>query len=489
MKSNWNIIRKLLDLFRFNFVAKRLYRRLLGLGATALLERGDGNDQDPQGYQTALSPWLKCFWSVVLGSDAIPEELVAEIEPAAEIEFSNEKVNDARIKDCWRVIRNDRITAPGHFQSVRHFSVQSNSQVLSQYRPGDVAVVQPSNDPQIVARILEQLGWESWADRSVQRIHSSRPDLPQRVFHFTNLTIRQILQDHLDLSKPPQSRFFAILADLYMKTSTFSEMVLEKLSELATNIDSYTDYIIRPRRRPDEVLGDFRMISKGTVSINFLFDLFPSLIRPRMYSIAGADKSSLDLCVAVTEYRTPFLAAPRRGLCSSLIDAAEVGYELPLERITFRRGSIRLPDDQQPCALVFMASGTGIAPIRAILQHLKNHPPGCPVYLFFGCRYLTQDCHYREEFSDKSVYPWLTYLPVGSRDGPNKIYLQDWLRSHADLLRPLLWMKRSYFYLCGNTRLARPVLSTLKTIASETTAKGLLDGMIAEGRLQMETWS
>ncbi len=43
-------------------VGKRLFRRLAQLGATPLLDRGDGDDQHPLGLDGALDPWLDALW-------------------------------------------------------------------------------------------------------------------------------------------------------------------------------------------------------------------------------------------------------------------------------------------------------------------------------------------------------------------------------------------------------------------------------------------
>lgn len=43
-------------------VAKKLDRRLQGLGASPLLERGLGDDQHASGYEAALDPWLLALW-------------------------------------------------------------------------------------------------------------------------------------------------------------------------------------------------------------------------------------------------------------------------------------------------------------------------------------------------------------------------------------------------------------------------------------------
>jgi sulfite reductase alpha subunit-like flavoprotein len=49
----------------FNFAGKKLYRRLLQLGAHQLIERGDGNEQDRLGQDTEFIPWCSKLWSAL----------------------------------------------------------------------------------------------------------------------------------------------------------------------------------------------------------------------------------------------------------------------------------------------------------------------------------------------------------------------------------------------------------------------------------------
>ncbi|KAM2587454.1 hypothetical protein TB1_044635 [Malus domestica] len=50
---------------KFNFVAKKLDRRLLDLGATPIVQRGLGDDQHPSGYEAALDPWMASLWNML----------------------------------------------------------------------------------------------------------------------------------------------------------------------------------------------------------------------------------------------------------------------------------------------------------------------------------------------------------------------------------------------------------------------------------------
>lgn len=50
---------------KYNFAAKRLFRRLLQLGATALCELALADDQHPLGIEGILGPWCDVFWRTV----------------------------------------------------------------------------------------------------------------------------------------------------------------------------------------------------------------------------------------------------------------------------------------------------------------------------------------------------------------------------------------------------------------------------------------
>lgn len=54
---------------KYNFVAKKLDKRLSDLGATAVVERGLGDDQHPSGYEGALDPWMSTLWKALYQKD------------------------------------------------------------------------------------------------------------------------------------------------------------------------------------------------------------------------------------------------------------------------------------------------------------------------------------------------------------------------------------------------------------------------------------
>lgn len=57
---------------KFNFVAKRLHKRLLQLGATSILPAGLCDDQHDLGIGAVLTPWIKNFWNKINEINPLP---------------------------------------------------------------------------------------------------------------------------------------------------------------------------------------------------------------------------------------------------------------------------------------------------------------------------------------------------------------------------------------------------------------------------------
>lgn len=62
-----------------------------------------------------------------------------------------------------RVTQNERITAQGHWQDVRHIIFKAQDPSLS-YEPGDIAVLYPKNPKEEVDIFLDTLHWTDKAD-------------------------------------------------------------------------------------------------------------------------------------------------------------------------------------------------------------------------------------------------------------------------------------------------------------------------------------
>lgn len=99
--------------------------------------------------------------------------------------------------------------------------------------------------------------------------------------------------------------------------------------------------------------------------------------------------------------------------------------------------------------LCFIATGTGIAPLRSmVLYLLQQHIPHKNIYLVFGTR-TEQDLLYRKEFElCAEQHPEFTFIPVLSRE-TNPEWKGKLGYVHAVYSALFADKRPSYFYLCG----------------------------------------
>ncbi|MCH7409677.1 FAD-binding oxidoreductase [Belliella sp. DSM 111904] len=111
-----------------------------------------------------------------------------------------------------------------------------------------------------------------------------------------------------------------------------------------------------------------------------------------------------------------------------------------LLRIEGPKGTFFLRDHEKGQNLVFLATGTGIAPIKSILESEKFREKADDfenIYVFWGMRFSS------EIFwspTNKKIF----FIPVLSREGKIKKYVQD------ILLDQQIALENSMFYACGS---------------------------------------
>ncbi len=70
--------------------------------------------------------------------------------------------------------------------------------------------------------------------------------------------------------------------------------------------------------------------------------------------------------------------------------------------------------------LIFIATGTGIAPFRSmVLDLLKNKKSERSMFLYFGLRYETEEYFFNEFFELEKLYPNFKFIPVISKPSEN----------------------------------------------------------------------
>lgn len=113
-----------------------------------------------------------------------------------------------------------------------------------------------------------------------------------------------------------------------------------------------------------------------------------------------------------------------------------------------------LPEVKSDHDYIFFATGTGIAPFRAMVMDLLREKADSKIVLIMGSPY-SSDLLYDEEFTQwAKEYPNFRYLTAISREyvreeGASKIYVQERLNTNADELVPMLTNPRTLVYVCG----------------------------------------
>ncbi|XP_054612691.1 NADPH-dependent diflavin oxidoreductase 1 [Dunckerocampus dactyliophorus] len=491
---------------KFNFVAKKLHKRLVQLGATVLLPVGLADDQHDLGPDAVIDVWLTSFWQSLAAlhpcfADVTPLREDEALPPTYTFHFLD-GVED-KTEDCQRIpaqqpapsqwcpfpaklLSNRRVTDLQHFQDVRHIDFDITGSNIH-FTAGDVVMMRPCNAPEDVEQFCQLLRLDPEARFTLAT--TSGCAVPSRLRH--PCTVRYLVESYLDIAAVPRRSFFELL-------STFStnELEHEKLVEFssAEGQEELHSYCNRPRRTVLEVLADFPHTT-AQLRVDYLLDLIPE-IQPRSFSIASslqAHPNRLQVLVAVVRYKTKMFQ-PRRGLCSNWLaslDPTKGDVYVPL---WVKKGTLKFPREKDT-PVIMVGPGTGVAPFRSALQERTVEGKNANV-LFFGCRSESKDFYFRNEWEEMMRVGQLMLFSAFSRDQEEKVYVQQRVRENAALIWDLIVNKGAYFYIAGNAKQMPTAVRDALMAAfeqegglSSDDAEQMLTAMETCGRFQSETWS
>lgn len=170
----------------------------------------------------------------------------------------------------------------------------------------------------------------------------------------------------------------------------------------------------------------------------------------RPYSIAARRTGGrFELCVSLTP------ADPEAG---SWFRSARPGDEI---EFSGPFGAFKLSETPSPVS-AFIGTGTGIAPLRAMLQELYRFHSPEEVWLIFGAR-RESDILYREEFEQLArEHSSFHFIPTLSRPGPDwkghRGYVQDAIAKYL-ARKPGL-----HTYVCGSPEMVEGVGALLRSL-------------------------
>jgi sulfite reductase alpha subunit-like flavoprotein len=356
------------------------------------------------------------------------------------------------IPEGWSatLVGNDRLTPEKHWQDVRliSFDIPRRGDVKLSCVPGDCLTIYPKNFPEDAQRLITLMGWDDIADKPIDL--SLCESLPTNLYIDTKCTLRDLLLNNIDFTAIPRRSFLKNMS--YFSTNPdHKERLLE--FTLTEYLDEYFDYATRSRRSILEVLEEFTSVK---LPAERLFDIFP-IIRGRDFSIANGglhqnhptdeDKTRIELLVALVKYRT-VLRKPREGLCSRYLDNIPLNSTLTVTRKPVLSPVHGSQNAQRP--LIAIATGTGLAPIRALIHERLTHPSPGPMHLFFGNRNREADYFFQQELDTAVREGHLNVFLAFSRDQRNKIYVQDRLHEEAKMIEEVI-LNNGIFCVCGGS--------------------------------------
>nr|OQO32197.1 hypothetical protein B0A51_00566 [Rachicladosporium sp. CCFEE 5018] len=415
---------------RYNVAHRMLCGRLAQLGASLFCDRGEGNEQHPEGHSAGFREWLVPLKDAVLSAFPLPESL----EPLADDDFIQPKwmlAGRAIIEDqsppisaeangsghhLKETVENDvdhdhsagpdekeagpskclfpvsnsysasidsnkRVTFETHFQDVRLLDLRLDREY--KYGPGAVAVLYPKNFPTDVNDFIDLMQWQSCADHPLDVVATGeiagQVGSPSPLRHLdladTTCTIRWLLENVLDIMSIPRRSFFANLA-YFAGTGTEDEVYQrDRLLELANPelIDELWDYTTRPKRTILEVMMDFTTIN---IPWQYVLSVLP-IMRGRQFSIAsggeyahdGAGRTRVQLLVAIADPPSPIIKYRRRyGVCTRYITTLQAGQQI---NIGMQQGYLDVKPTELEVPVIMIGPGTGLAPMRSMIHQRR----------------------------------------------------------------------------------------------------------------------
>lgn len=486
----------------YNAVARRLFQRLLNLGASPLVERGLGDDQHPLGYDGDLGPWSEKLYSVLTDKFNVEYDsaMASSLpDPCFSIKKSLSTAHATPAMTFGRgvnqytsvtstVLSNSRVTPENHFQDARLLRLENPEHVL-QYAPGDVLLIHPKNPPSVVDQFMkEQL--PEWDPNDMVDVDLVDPSAPVSATYPSTLSIKTLCSAYLDLCGIPTRYFFQVLSSF-----ATAEHEMERLAELAeASMEGqydYLNYCYREKRSYVDVLHDF-------VSVRLPFERileFIPRLQPRQYSIASspaAHAGEIHVLAALVKFTTP-RKREVKGVCSQWFKTLQ---EQSKVQIWIKQSTFSLPKDPTR-PLVMVGPGTGIAPFRSMCwERYALDENTARLDVFFGNRNRDMDFFFAEEWMQLEQRGVVTQFHTAfSRDQESKIYVQHRLLDQAAVIWSSLVLQGGFFYLAGAAgQMPKDVREALVTIleqqgrVSRQDAEALLRKMEKSGRCLVECW-
>ena len=412
----------------FCAAGKKIDARLEQLGAERIHPRVDC-DVD---YEAKAREWMEGVLTVLAPATGDAAPTTGHGAPTAVTASSqgSGSVYDRNNPFPARLLANRRLNAEGSEKETRHYEISLEGSGLS-YEAGDALGLIPDNCPELVADLLQALGFDG----------EEAVPCPKG----TELSLRLALATCYDITKPGVEFLQAIARHNGVLAALLAPDRKEDLKAWlwARDIVDVLRETPEARFQPAEFVGLLKKIA------------------PRLYSIASSPKAhpgQVHLTVSTVRYESNGRA--RKGVGSTFL-ADRVRSEDPI-RVFVQPSHGFKPPEKGDTPMIMVGPGTGVAPFRSFLHERRAAAARGRNWLFFGEQRASTDFYYRDELEQMLSEGHLTRLSTAfSRDQPEKIYVQRRLLEHAAELWS--WLQDgAHFYVCGDaSRMAKDVDAAL----------------------------
>ena len=185
------------------------------------------------------------------------------------------------------------------------------------------------------------------------------------------------------------------------------------------------------------------------------------------------------------------------GVCSKQLCDCEAGDKVKLTGPVGKR--FLLPTDFHERDLIFVATGTGIAPYRGMLKEVFDQDYRGRLFLIFGVQYA-DTVLYDDEFRsylDQRNFRYITALSREAEKNPfpdevptrgNKMYVQVRMWQHREEIRQSLEKPDTIVYQCGLKGMETGVFQVIDKIGGQMGQPDLSNRLKAEGRMLLEVY-
>jgi CDP-4-dehydro-6-deoxyglucose reductase len=186
--------------------------------------------------------------------------------------------------------------------------------------------------------------------------------------------------------------------------------------------------------------GQFIIIEFNTANESF----------QRSYSVARQiNATTVELCVSFKD----------NGKASPILFSANVGDSF---KASLPQGRFILPEAPDPnCHIVMIATGTGVVPFVAMIEHLLSvQKHSGPISLYFGCR-TEAELLYSEDFSalakTHNNFHYVATLSQSAWTGPRGYVHSHYMADFAN-------SPKAVFYLCGWQNMIKDARENIKSL-------------------------